>query len=55
MISIKLSAGDHVTTVSPDSKGRFALRRWLTRKPATTWKLYRLKEGEIIVLEAVTQ
>lgn len=55
MSSVALVPGDHITTVAPDSKGRFALRRWLTRKPVTTWKLYRLKEGEIIVLEAVPQ
>lgn len=44
---------DHVTTAAPDTKGRFALRRWLTREPAKTWKVYRLDEGRTIVLEAV--
>lgn len=44
---------DHVTTAAPDTKGRFALRRWLTREPVAMWKVYRLDEGRTIVLEAV--
>lgn len=44
---------DHVTTAAPDTKGRFALRRWLTREPVATWKVYRLDEGRTVVLEAV--
>lgn len=55
MAEITLTTGGHITTVAPDVKGRFALRRWLTREPVAQWRVYALDGGKTIVLEAVPE
>lgn len=53
MTEITLNSGDHTAVVVPDAKGRFALRRWLTREPVVKWRVFRFDDGKTIVLEAV--
>lgn len=44
--------GTHVALASPDSRGRFNLKRWLHPRPAD-WRVYVQNDGKTIILEQV--
>ena len=44
-----------VGLVSPDERGRFPLKRYMTAEPVQEWRLYRSKDGRTLTLEAVVR
>lgn len=45
----------HVVILSPDSRGRFQLKRYMKRPAAARWKVFVEDGGSRIVLEAIEE
>jgi len=45
--------GEHIAIVEPDVRGRFQMKRFITREPVTGWRVFRSADGREIKLEAI--